>query len=104
MDKKIIKIVKKYSERVKDILDVKMIVLYGSAARGTMHEFSDIDVAVIVDDYKGDYLELSSKLVGLVRDIDVRIEPTLLMRKHDKSGFIDMVLREGKVIYAVEMK
>ena len=100
MDRKIIKIVKQYSELVKDVTDVDMIVLYGSAVRGEMKENSDIDVAVIVNDLSEDYLELSSKLFELVRKIDIRIEPNLLIRKHNKSGFIDTVLREGKIIYA----
>ena len=100
MDRKIIKIVKQYSELVKDVTDVDMIVLYGSAVRGEMKENSDIDVAVIVNDLSEDYLELSSKLFELVRKIDIRIEPNLLIRKYNKSGFIDTVLREGKIIYA----
>jgi len=101
MDRKIVKIVKKYSELVKkEITDVKMIVLYGSAARGEMHEYSDIDVAVIINDLPKDYLELSSKLVGLVREVDIRIEPNLLIQKYNQSGFIDTVLKEGKVIYS----
>lgn len=100
MDRKIIKIVKRYAELVKDITDVDMIVLYGSAARGEMKEYSDIDVAVIVDDLTEDYLELSTKLVRLIHKVDIRIEPNLLIRKYNKSGFIETVLREGKVIYA----
>ena len=100
MDKKIIKIVKRYAELVKDVTDVKMIILYGSAARGEMKEYSDIDVAIIIDDLTEDYLELSTKLVRLIHQVDIRIEPNLLIRKYNKSGFIDTVLKEGKVIYA----
>lgn len=101
MDRSIIKIVKRYSELVKkEIDDVEMIVLYGSAVRGEMKEYSDIDVAVIVDDLKEDYLLLSTKLVRLIHKVDIRIEPNLLIRKYNKSGFIETVLREGKVIYA----
>ncbi len=50
MDKNINKIVKQYAELVKDIADIKTIVLYGSAARREMNESSDIDVAIIVDE------------------------------------------------------
>jgi len=100
MDQNIINIVKEYTDLVRDTLDVNMVVLYGSAVRGENKEYSDIDIAVIVDDLNGDYLELSTKLVELVYKVDIRIEPTLLVRKYNKSGFIDTVLREGKVIYA----
>lgn len=101
MDRKIIKIVKQYSDLVsKDIAGVEMVVLYGSAVRGEMKEYSDIDVAVIIGELKEDYLDLSSRLFELVRKVDIRIEPNLLIRKYNKSGFIETVLREGKVIYA----
>ncbi len=100
MDRKIIKIVKQYAELVKDVTDVDMIVLYGSAAKGKMKEYSDIDVAIIVDDLTEDYLELSTKLVRLIHKVDIRIEPNLLIRKYNKSGFIDTILKEGKIIYA----
>lgn len=99
MDKKTIRIIKQYTDLVKEIIDVKIIVLYGSAARDEMKEYSDIDVAIIVDDIKENYLELSAKLFELVRKVDVRIEPNLLIRKFNKSGFIENVLREGKIIY-----
>lgn len=100
MDRKIIKIVKRYAELVKDVTDVDMIVIYGSAAKGKMKEYSDIDVAIILDDLTEDYLELSIKLVRLIHKVDIRIEPNLLIRKYNKSGFIDNILKEGKVIYA----
>lgn len=99
MDKKTIRIIKQYTDLVKEIIDVKIIVLYGSAVRDEMKEYSDIDVAIIVDDIKENYLELSAKLFELVRKVDVRIEPNLLIRKFNKSGFIENVLREGKIIY-----
>ncbi len=99
MDKKTIRTIKQYTDLVKEIIDVKIIVLYGSAARDEMKEYSDIDIAIIVDDIKENYLELSAKLFELVRKVDVRIEPNLLIRKFNKSGFIENVLREGKIIY-----
>lgn len=99
MDKKIIEIAQRYAERVKEAMPVKMVVLYGSHASGTSHEDSDIDIAVIVDEFHGDYLEASANLFQLVRGINTRIEPVLLSRKNDKSGFLAHVLRQGKIIY-----
>jgi uncharacterized protein len=99
MDKKIIKIAGLYAEKVKNYLPVDMIVLYGSYARGTAKKTSDIDIAVVVDRFKGDYLKVSSELFGLVRNVNKRIEPVLLCRSKDKSGFLDSILKYGKVIY-----
>ncbi len=100
MDKKIIDKVKRYAKLVKEITDVKLVVLYGSFAKGEENENSDIDVAIITDSLKEDFIELSAKLVDLVYKVDVRIEPTLLIRQHNKSGFIDSVIKTGKIIYS----
>lgn len=104
MDKEIIKIAKRYAERVKETIPVKMIVLYGSQVSGKTHKDSDIDIAVIVDEFQGDYLAASAELFNLVRGISTRIEPVLLSQKHDKSGFVAGVLRHGKIIYKVNEK
>ncbi len=99
MDQEIIKIAQRYAEKVKAAMPVKMIVLYGSQVGGTAHKESDIDIAVIVDDFQGDYLAASAELFNLVRGINTRIEPVLLSQKHDKSGFAASVIRHGKIIY-----
>lgn len=99
MDQKIIKIAQRYAEKVRDAMPVKMVVLFGSHVSGKPHKDSDIDIAVIVDEFRGDYLKASANLFSLVRGIDTKIEPVLLSRKNDRSGFLAYVLRQGKVIY-----
>ena len=91
--------VKRYSELVKASFPAKKIVLYGSYAHGYPREDSDIDVAIVVDEFDGDILESSSMLYRLTDDIDVRIEPVILEEKHDKSGFLAEILRTGEIIY-----
>ncbi|MDH4202346.1 MAG: nucleotidyltransferase domain-containing protein [Phycisphaerae bacterium] len=104
MDKEIIEIAKRYAEKVKETMRVRMIVLYGSHVTGTPHKDSDIDIAVIVDEFQGDYLTASAGLFNLARDVNMRIEPVLLSRKHDKSGFLENVVRRGKIIYQSRKK
>jgi len=99
VDEKIVKIAQRYTEKVRDAMPVKMIVLFGSHVSGTPRKDSDIDIAVIVDEFRGDYLKASANLFRLVRGINTRIEPVLLSRKHDKSGFLANVLRQGLIIY-----
>lgn len=99
MDQTVIEKVKQYADIVKQTMAVKRIVLYGSYARGCENHLSDIDVAVIVDRIEGDYLELSSRLFKLVREIDTRIEPVLLSEEADKSGFIESIMKYGKEIH-----
>ena len=90
---------KKYSELVIDLLHPKMIVLYGSYAKGTAREDSDIDIAVICDSVGEEFLEKSHQLFKLRRGIDSRIEPVLIEQGNDKSGFCEELLKTGKVIY-----
>lgn len=91
---------RKYSELVANLLSPKMIVLYGSYAKGTAHEDSDIDIAVIFDTLGEDFLEKSHQLFKLRRGIDSRIEPVLIELNNDNSGFCEDILKTGKIIYA----
>lgn len=102
MDKKIIAIAGLYAQKVKSYLPVRMVVLYGSHARGDAGRDSDIDIAVVVDRFQGDYLKASADLFALVRGINKRIEPVLLSRANDRSGFLENVLKNGKVVYRSE--
>ncbi len=99
MDKEIIKIAKRFADKVKVKYPVEMVIIYGSHAKGTAHELSDIDIAVVLDKVTGNYLQISADLFNMVRDINKRIEPVLLSRANDKSGFLESVLKQGKVIY-----
>lgn len=99
MDKEIIKIAKRFADKVKVKYPVEMVILYGSHTRGTAHKLSDIDIAVVVDKITGDYLQISADLFNMVRDINKRIEPVLLSRANNKSGFLESVLKQGKVVY-----
>ncbi|HPJ40672.1 MAG TPA: nucleotidyltransferase domain-containing protein [Spirochaetota bacterium] len=99
MDQSVIEKVKQYASIVKQTMQVKKIILYGSYARESEHAGSDIDIAVIVDRIDGDYLELSTRLFELVRDVDIRIEPILLNENLDKSGFIESIMKYGKEIH-----
>jgi len=99
MDKKIIKIARLYAQKVAEFLPVDMVILYGSHAKGTATKTSDIDIAVVMDKFIGDYLKVSTDLFGLVRSVDTRIEPVLLCRSKDRSGFFQSILKNGKIIY-----
>jgi len=98
--KEVIEKVKKYSQLVTETFHPEMIVLYGSYAKGTAGEESDIDVAVIFDKIGDDYLDRFHKLYKLRRGIDSRIEPVLLELGNDKSGFCEDILKTGAIIYS----
>ena len=75
------------------------IVLYGSYAKGTNHSESDIDIAVIVKEVKGSFLDKETRLFKIRRDFDVDIEPILLEINQDRSGFLEHILSYGEVLY-----
>lgn len=75
MDKReAIEIAERYASLLKTKFDNVKIVLFGSYAKGTYNENSDIDIAVILKDYNN-LLDIQLDLMRLRRGIDSRIEP-----------------------------
>lgn len=77
MDKKIDKIVREYVETVAaKNQDFVTAYLFGSYAKGTQREESDIDVAIIFDPLRDeDKFDLRVNLMLLSSTFDTRIEP-----------------------------
>ena len=94
----VMNLAKAYANAVRRVMDTKGIFLYGSYAKGTAREDSDIDIAVIVDRVPGDYLSTVSKLWGLTRSVGDAIEPVLLTEQDNQSHFIETVYRTGIAI------
>lgn len=86
---------REFAGRVKMVYPRALVVLFGSYARGTAREDSDIDVAVVVGSMRSDRLLAESKLFRMCRDIDARIEPVIVERDHDESGFLEEILKIG---------
>ena len=94
--------IKKYIEEVQKHYKVDAIILFGSYAKGTNTEDSDIDIAVVSSDIK-DWTDDTVKLMGLRWDIDLRIEPHPIHTdefKPNETPFIDEVIQTGIAIYA----
>jgi len=94
-------IAEKYAEEVKKVLNPTAIVIFGSYVNGNPHEWSDIDIAVIVHDFQGNWLEVGAMLCGMSREISLDIEPHLLDETCDRSGFVEHVMKTGEFIYKV---
>ena len=98
MDKEqVIDIVREYKKLVSNKIDDAQIYLYGSYSKGTAHPDSDIDVAVVVPQIKGDWLDVSTDLWLLAPQVNYRIEPVLIDKRHP-SPLYDDVMRTGVAI------
>lgn len=75
MDKKdALKIASKYASVIHTNYDCKDIFIFGSYAKGTNHDESDIDIAVILKEFDNP-ISIQLELMRLRRKIDSRIEP-----------------------------
>ncbi len=96
MDKKeVIKKVKQYKVLLGKHFDLDSVYLFGSFAKETNREDSDIDVAVVVKNISGEYFSVNPLLWKLRRQVDDRIEPVLIDKNNDKSGFLDEIKKTG---------
>lgn len=75
--------------------ELDAVYLFGSYSKGTNREDSDIDVAVVVEEITGDFFATNPLLWKIRRQVDDRIEPILIEKKHDQSGFLDEIRRTG---------
>jgi predicted nucleotidyltransferase len=92
---KVLNIAKEYAAAVRKVVDATAIFLYGSYAKGTATKDSDIDIAVVVDEIPGDYLNTVTTLWRLTRSIDHDIEPVLLTPSDEESGFLTTIQKTG---------
>ena len=93
--------VSEFIEAIKSKYHPQKVVLFGSYAKGTYTQNSDIDVAVIVDEIHGDFLEEAQGLYKIRRKIDLSIEPVLLEVNGDNSRFLEEILSTGEVLYTL---
>ena len=96
-----IKNANEYAAEVRKVFDPFSIVLYGSYVNGTQTEESDIDIAVVFDGYDGNWLKDSATLWGLTIKVSTLIEPILLDRTKDPSGFVESIFKSGEILYQV---
>ena len=85
-------IINEYVKEIKKQYNIFAIILFGSYAKGTANENSDIDIAIISDDFE-DIYECMAELMGMTWDIDARIEPHPIKKK-DYDEISDYFIKE----------
>ncbi|MDR2149192.1 MAG: nucleotidyltransferase domain-containing protein [Tannerella sp.] len=89
----------RYADEVKKQYNPFAVVLFGSYVNGNPHKDSDIDVAIVFNDYNGDWYDTAVDLWRISEKVSLDIEPHLMDTTKDPSGFTDYVLRNGNIIY-----
>ena len=92
INKEILNSINEFVEEIKKHYNITDIILFGSYAKGTENEDSDIDIAVISDDFD-DIYDCMAILMGMTWDIDARIEPHPIKKK-DFDEVSDYFIKE----------
>lgn len=97
IDKRIIETIEKYIKKISQYYKIEAIILFGSYAKGTENEESDIDIAIISEDFT-DIIEDGAKLIGLTWKIDTKIEPHPITKadyENNSNPFVQEVMNTG---------
>jgi len=94
-----IKTVKNYAKEInKTGVNLRRVIMFGSFAKGTQHQWSDIDVALVADDFLGvgflDRQRFSS--IGIKKPY-IRIEPITYPTDYfvESDPFIEEIKNTG---------
>ena len=89
--------IKNYIEEIEKHYNIDSVILFGSYASGNERKDSDIDLAIILDDFD-DVLDVMADLMGYTWEIDARIEPHPIKKKDFdsiSSYFIKEIINTG---------
>ena len=98
--KTVVTAIKKLSDEIRQSgLQLKRVILYGSYAKNTQHEWSDIDVAFVADEFKNiGFEDVKLFVKQLVKYPELNISPRTYNTKDftlDKDPFVEEILRTG---------
>ena len=92
------KIIERYKEELKNLgINTKQVILYGSYAKGSHREESDIDLIVVSDDFKKSNLRERLEILGIAagrvfEPIEALGYTSQEIKKQRKDSFVGSVL------------
>ncbi|MEI6047668.1 MAG: nucleotidyltransferase domain-containing protein [Bacteroidota bacterium] len=88
-----------YIDSISTKYNIRQAILFGSFAKGTNHDDSDIDIAIIINNVV-DIIDTQIDLMKLRRTIDLRIEPHPFMIGdfNQSNPVVNEILKYGIVI------
>ena len=93
--------VRRYANEVRRQLPVDKAYLFGSYAKGTANELSDVDVCFFLRDYQGKTrVDMGIRLLRIAREYKAYIEPLVFETAEieRKNPFVNEILRTGQEI------
>ncbi len=87
-------LVRQYKQAISNMFDTSKVYLFGSYSKGTANNESDIDVAIVIPELKGDWFTIVPKLWSATRSVSTLIEPVLIA-ECNPSPLYDDVMRTG---------
>jgi predicted nucleotidyltransferase len=100
MDKReAIKIADEYIDAIGKKYLILQAFLFGSFAKGTNHDESDIDIAIVIDNTV-DIIDTQIDMMKLRRNIDLRIEPHPFFSQdfNNDNPVVNEILKTGIVL------
>ena len=95
--------VHEYIGRLRELIRLDRVYLFGSHAQGTADDWSDIDLAVISPDLGKSLLEDVRVLVAARSDATVGVSALPFSRRESEElpagSFLREVIRKGQVVY-----
>lgn len=93
-------IIEQYVNYIVKKMKVRKVILFGSYAKGTATEDSDIDIAIESPDFDNNYLEAWQKLNKYIwrSGVDPILEPRPL-HPAMKDFFLEEILKTGIIVY-----
>ncbi|MCX6155306.1 MAG: nucleotidyltransferase domain-containing protein [Candidatus Kapabacteria bacterium] len=90
-------VIKFILEAKKDNISIDQAILFGSYAKGTNHEYSDIDLAVVSDNFEGIRFFDNVKLINaaLKSSIDLETHPYRPEDFKEDNPFVKEILEYG---------
>jgi uncharacterized protein len=94
--------IRRYAKRIASKFDPDKIILFGSYAYGRPHEWSDVDLLVVMPAF--DETNQAIRIVNTLEapfslDLIVRGPETIERDRHDGDWFLREILAKGKIIH-----
>lgn len=91
-------LVEKFIEMVSEEFPLKSLYLFGSYAKGIAAEYSDIDIAVVSDNFEGSRFFDRKKLIKYLLEVstDIEVHPYKTEDFTEADPFVREIIRTGK--------